>query len=124
MTAEPPPSLDKVAEAANAIREREAELARLQEEFDTLLLEAHDAGLTWVALAEAGALERPEEARDRAFRSPAAQQPIVKGYRPQGVTVQEAASRLGVTRLTVYTRIMLGQLKAVADPSGRTRVLL
>lgn len=91
------------------------------------MLRCHEAGLTWEeiarATAEAGipsawaarhyALKLVDEA-DHVARQPSA----------KGVSVAEAARRLGVNVSTVYRRIDQGQLRSVADERGRTRVLL
>jgi excisionase family DNA binding protein len=98
------------------------------------MLDAYRDGMPWDQVAEAAGLETGNQARLRAMRAKDEDElPPSRRRRTAdpaddaqvlGVSVEEAAKRLGVTRPTVYRRIDRGELQAVSDAQGRTRVLL
>ena len=95
------------------------------------------AGFTWSEVAQAADLGSAETARIRAQRakeapdlSPALRWRREHGAAPRpttsapGISVTEAAKKLGVSRKTVYARIRSGRLQTATDEAGRTRVVL
>lgn len=94
---------------------------------------AHDAGMSWAAIAAAlglsgagsahflfgdGRQERLDKLRQRTARAKVDPPPHVPG-----ISVDEAAARLGVSPATLRRRIASGHIKAtlVESPGGRTR---
>ena len=129
--------MDRVAEAARALRDVEdlhrSSAATLAE----ALLEAHQGGFSWSEVARAAELGSAETARIRAYRAkdandlpPAMRWRRERGSAPRpesskpGLSVTEAANRLGVSRKTVFAWIRVGKVDSVTDDAGRTRVLL
>lgn len=117
----------RYAEAAKALQDAEAEFARS-------LLEAYNEGMTWAQVAAAAGLATPGQARARAERAMTAEQlspsrrrrstTAQKDGTTPGVSVAEAARRLGRSRSTIYQMLDDGRLRQVVDPLGRARVLL
>lgn len=100
--------------------------------------QAHDSGLSWAALANIlglagggsahflfgpGREDRLARHRQRAEQR-AVRQPAVE--MPPGISVEVAASRLGVSPTTVRRRIQAGSLRAsvVTSAGGRTKLLV
>ncbi len=101
------------------------------------LLAAHEGGFTWAEIARAADLGSAETARIRAYRArddeevpPSLRWRRQRGSAPRstpevpGVSITEAAKRLGISRQTVYVWLRSGKLNATTDEAGRTRVLL
>lgn len=102
------------------------------------MYEAYKAGHTWGEIASAAGLASPKTARSRAERamdavdlSPSVRWRQTHGDAvprprptPPGISISEAARRLGITRNTVYAWIKNGKLTSTADDAGRPRVLL
>lgn len=130
-------SMQKVTEAAarlaradEAQREASAELARA-------MYDAHKSGHTWSEIASGAGLASPHTARTRTrqvldpseltpselWRQERGLAPRPKAD-PPGISVSEAARRLGVTRNTVYAWIKSGKLQSARDETDRPRVLL
>ena len=110
-----------------------AEFERAEREYAEALLAAHHEGLTWAEVAAAAGLENAGQARLRAEKamtpgeiSPSRRRRDAASTPPEpvGVSVAEAARRLGVADSTVYARIDRGEIASTVDDLGRTRVLL
>ncbi len=108
-------------------------LAAVEDEYAATLLAANRDGLTWEEVARAAGLRTANQARARAERamgvtevSPSRRRAGARNAPVElpGVSVAEAARRLGVARSTVYDRIDRGELATTPDHLGRTRVLL
>lgn len=90
------------------------------------MLRCFQAGLAWQQIADSAApagISSAEAARLKAKGASEVAAPVLNSE-PRGISVAEAAKRLGVQRATVYRRIDKGELKAVVDEAGRTRVVL
>lgn len=139
----PKPSPDDVQRLSevSSLAQRLRELEELRQEGSSALAHAmyaaHQHGHTWSEIARAAELASPTTARTRAERamppeelSPSVRWRMERGNAPRekttppGISVSDAAKRLGVTRHTVYAWIDKGKLTATADEAGRTRVLL
>ncbi|RYC10551.1 excisionase family DNA-binding protein [Nocardioides zhouii] len=121
----------ELVEVENRHRSQAAALAQA-------MYEASKAGHTWGEIARAAGLASPKTARSRAERamdaadlSPSVRWRHAHGDavpRPApespGISVTEAARRLGITRNTVYAWINNGKLQSAEDHAGRPRVLL
>ena len=127
----------RVAEAARELRQAEDRHRASASALAEALLAAHGAGFTWSEVARAADLSSAETARIRAQRakeapdlSPALRWRRDHGSAPRpttsspGVSVTDAAKKLGVSRKTVYVWIESGRLQTATDEAGRTRVLL
>lgn len=91
------------------------------------MLRCFQAGLAWQQIADSAApagISSAEAARLKAKGASEVAAGASGSAEPVGVSVAEAAKRLGVQRATVYRRIDKGELKAVVDEAGRTRVVL
>lgn len=133
------PNRDGIATAAATLRTAEAERDAARLTFARALTLAHASGMTWTAVAEAAGLESAENARTKAregrdvLTAALRRQLAAANTRPEplpekttdpGLSVSEAAARLGVTRQTVYNRIQAGVLRFTENEAGRPRVLL
>lgn len=129
--------IKRVAEAARELRHAEDQHRATASALAEALLAAHSAGFTWSEVARAADLGSAETARIRAQRakeapdlSPALRWRREHGAAPRpttsapGISVTEAAKKLGVSRKTVYARIRSGRLQTATDEAGRTRVVL
>jgi excisionase family DNA binding protein len=90
------------------------------------MLRCFQAGLAWQQIADSAApagISSAEAARLKAKGASEVAAPVLNSE-PRGISVAEAAKRLGVQRATVYRRIDKGELRAVVDEAGRTRVIL
>lgn len=90
------------------------------------MLRCFQAGLAWQQIADSAApagISSAEAARLKAKGASEVVAPALNSE-PRSISVAEAAKRLGVQRATVYRRIDKGELKAVVDEAGRTRVVL
>ncbi|MEP7736988.1 helix-turn-helix domain-containing protein [Nocardioides sp. 31GB23] len=112
--------------AAKALQDAEKEFARS-------LLDAYLEGMTWAQVAAAAGLATVGQARARAESAMTAEQlspsrrrsaALQREGSTQGVSVAEAARRLGRSRSTIYQMLDDGRLVQVLDPLGRARVLL
>lgn len=119
-----------LARAEESQREASAALARA-------MYDAHKSGHTWSEIASGAGLASPHTARTRTRQvldpselTPSERWRQERGLAPRpktappGVSISEAARRLGVTRNTVYARIRNGKLRTATDEAGRPRVLL
>lgn len=129
--------LASVASAAKRLNAAEEVHREAASELARVMHTAHERGCTWTQIAQQAGLGSPNTARTRAERAmdPADLSPSVRwrqershAPRPKpeapGVSVTEAAKRLGITRHTVYAWINQGKLRSAADEAGRPRVLL
>ena len=130
-------SLSRVSAKAARLSEVEDLHRQSAAELSQAMFVARQEGYTWTAIAIAAGLDSPKTARSRAERAmdPSDLSPSVRWRHqrgraprpketPPGLSVTEAAERLGVTRRTVYNRIAKGDLQTATDAAGRTRVLL
>lgn len=132
------PTKERAAELEKALEGVAAEydqavqaLQQAEEKYSRTLLAAYREGLSWAAVAKATGLKDGNQARLRAERAMTDEE-ISPSRRPSakdrasapGVSVSEAATRLGVARSTVYDRIDRGELEATTDQLGRTRVIM
>lgn len=101
------------------------------------LLSANAGGVTWARLTELTGFNSPATTRMRAQRAknvselnPSLRWRVEQGGAPRpakpkpGLSISEAAHRLGISRTTVYARIQRGELRSVSDDAGHPRVLL
>lgn len=129
--------IGNVSDAARRLREAEDRHRSSATLLAEALLAAHDGGFTWAEIARAADLGSAETARIRAYRArddeevpPSLRWRRQRGSAPRatpdvpGVSITEAAKRLGVSRQTVYVWLRSGKLNATTDEAGRTRVLL
>jgi excisionase family DNA binding protein len=129
--------IEDVSDAARSLRYAEDQHRSSARRLSDTLLAAHEGGFTWSEIARAADLGSAETARGRAYRAretddipPSLRWRRERGRTPRpdserpGVSVTEAAKRLGVSRDTVYARMRNGKLKTTTDDAGRTRVLL
>jgi excisionase family DNA binding protein len=129
--------IDRVADAAQALRHAEDQHRTTAAQLAEALLAAHQGGFTWSEVARAADLGSAETARIRAYRAKETEDlpPALRWRRergsasrptssPPGVSVTDAAKKLGVSRKTVYARVRSGKLAATTDEAGRTRVLV
>lgn len=120
----------RLARAAEAQREASADLARA-------MYDAHKSGHTWSEIASGAGLASPHTARTRTRQvldpselTPSELWRQERGLAPRpktdppGISVTEAARRLGVSRNTVYAWIKNGKLQSVRDESKRPRVIM
>ena len=121
-------------ESAAQRYERSLERLRADElAYDQALLDAYREGVTWSEIAQAAGLKSANQARLRAMRArdvderPPSRRPgrdVNAGQRPlPGMSADEAAKELGISPPTVYRSIDRGELTAIPDAQGRTRVL-
>lgn len=133
----PRESLSRVSARASRLKEVEDLHRESAAELSRAMYDARHDGYSWTEIAIAAGLDSPKTARSRAERAmdTASLSPSVRWRRergraprpreePPGVSVTEAAERLGVARRTVYNRISRGELETTTDEAGRTRVLL
>lgn len=136
-TPRPRDALSRVTKKASRLSEVEELHRTSAADLSQAMYDARQDGHTWTEIAMAAGLDSPKTARSRAERSMDAADlsPSVRWRRergraprpkvtPPGLSVTEAAERLGVTRRTVYNRIANGKLTTTTDQSGRTRVIL
>jgi len=90
------------------------------DELPQVMREAHDAGLSWAEIAELAGYRSAAVARNQA--APRGDNPKVS--EDTGVTVREAAERLGVTPQAVYAMIESGRIQVVDRRQRGTRVHL
>ncbi len=91
------------------------------------MLRCFQAGLAWQQIADSAApagISSAEAARLKAKGASELAAGASGSAEPVGVSVVEAARRLGIERRTVYRRIDRGEMKAVVDAQGKTRVIL
>lgn len=112
------PRLARVRDAADAWRDARDRAADAADEFADALLDARKTGLPWSQLAKAAGM------KDSAVRMRAATARQPTQADQIGVSVNEAAEQLGVTRQTIYRRIQSGDLRSVTGSNGRLRVIL
>lgn len=130
-------SLSRVSKQATRLNEVEDLHREAATDLSQAMYDARQDGHSWTEIAFAAGLDSPKTARSRAERAMDADDlsPSVRWRRergraprpketPPGLSVTEAAERLGVSRRTVYNRIARGDLKTATDEAGRTRVVL
>lgn len=126
-----------VSDAAQSLRAAEDQHRLSAKQLSDTLLAAHEGGFTWSEIARAADLGSAETARGRAYRArdtddipPSLRWRRERGRTPRpdpaspGVSVTEAARRIGISRDTVYAWMRNGKLPTTTDEAGRTRVLL
>lgn len=127
----------EVAAKAAALRVAEQGHRAAAQQFAEALLAARESGSTWTRLTEVAGLNSPATTRMRAQRakdvedlSPSLRWRVEFGsprrqhMEKPGISISEAARRMGISRNTVYARIKRGQLESVTDGAGHPRVLL
>lgn len=145
MTTDAPPEdsgrsdrlIQDVSDAARSLRDAEDQHRESARRLSDTLLAAHEGGYTWSEIARAADLGSAETARGRAYRAretddipPSLRWRHERGRTPRpdtdrpGLSVTEAAKRLGISRDTVYAWIRSGKLNFTPDDAGRPRVLL
>lgn len=119
------------------LREAEDRHQRAARVLADALLSANEGGVTWARLTELTGFNSPATTRMRAQRAknvselnPSLRWRVEHGGAPRpskpkpGLSISEAAQRLGVSRTTVYARIQRGELQSVTDDAGHPRVVL
>ena len=88
---------------------------KLTDELHLMLRAAHDAGWSWVEIAEFADYKNAAAARNQAKPRDAVPPP---SHTAGTYTVREAAERLGKSAQTVYAWIESGRLEAEMGPRG------
>ena len=122
-------SIKRIAQRRQKVAD---ELEAVDREYAETLLKAYRDGLSWAEVAKAAGLRTGNQARMRAERAmsdaeiaPSRRRAGAPASRPAppGISVAEAAERLGVAQSTVYERVDRGEINATTDALGRTRIL-
>lgn len=119
---------ERVEQAARQVVEARTEAKDRERALALTMHECFAAGLSWQQIADSAGPAGIFSAEAARLKAKAAVQEG-KGASPAtadvaGVSVAEAARRLGIERTTVYRRIDKGEVRTVVDARGRTRVIL
>lgn len=117
-------ALELVRSLARRLHAAEEEYRRLRDQFDQAVTVARMFDFSWVTIAEASGPLSLSPALVQQRATPLVDPAAAPSRQHSAVSPTEAASRLGVSRETVYRMLRDGRLQVINDPSGRKRVVL